>query len=438
MRAYTEIEEVNVTFLTQQCIDYALVRVTVDGCKKSMLEVAGSVRYYFEKSGIHDYANQLKGQEHKVTLSSFIWDGSFAYLTKTSLFRCETASGDSCIWTDGMEKYCKPNDILALIYYSKRLHIINLTRIDVQSICTSEIHTPLKHFINSAHRHVRAASEEIADFMQLTVGWHPYDKKSKLTPVQEIARILPGIKVNSSNFPTYKGIELRNKLDGRTTFDPFSRYLFTQAPDWKSSQLHSAKEIVNVYGFCRDRKKRHLDNTMSCLTLNSQNLGLTLYPDKDILAIEEKKPKVGPNNTVTYTKVADVAFWQLSVLRNCLLSEFHEAFCFYIWRGDVRGCRCWTSASITHSKNPIVSQLDYLLETGYITVEMVQPRSDRNSYKFKFYLKKEAMDILFPMWSKIEICMSYPLTEEYSLFFEDGLYEKSAWQSITWRRVDPR
>lgn len=420
MRAFTDVELGNVTFLTQKCIDYTFVRVTESGYKRNMLEATGTMRYYFEKSGIHDYANQLKGEEHKVSLPSLIWNDSSATLTMTSLFRSETESGDPCIWPDGMEKYCKPDDILALIYYSKRLHIINLTRIDVEKICKSAIHTPLKHFVDSAHRHVRAASEEIADSLQLTAGWHPYDKINELTPVQEIARILPGIKVNSSNYPTYKGIELRDKLDGRTTFDTFSEYLFTQAPDWESSHLHSAKEIVNVYGFCRDRKKRH-QNTMSCLSLNSQNLGLTLYPDKDILAIEEKKPKVGRNNKVTYTKVADVAFWQLSELRNCLLREFHEAFCFYIWSAEVRGCRCWTSTSALHSKNPIVSQFDYLLETGYITVEMRQPRPSCDSYKFKFKLKKEAKGILFPKWSQIEICMSYPLIEEYSPFFEDGL-----------------
>ena len=86
------------------------------------------MRQYFKDKGMHNYENQDQGQIYKVVLDSCILDESSAFQTNVSLYRPETKKGDPRIWVSKLTKYCEPDDILMMIYYSKKLFVVNLTK----------------------------------------------------------------------------------------------------------------------------------------------------------------------------------------------------------------------------------------------------------------------------------------------------------------------
>lgn len=399
MRAFTGFEEKNLTFLTQKSIEYTLVQITATGYKKSILDATEPMRQYFLDRGMHDYSAQLQGQEHKVYQTSFILDDTSAFPTSTSLYRPETKKGDPRIWTNNLKKYCQPDDILVMIYFSAKLYIINLTHIDFVKVCQSAIITPLKDLIDSIHTDVMSVSDELTGMLrEIAKDWHPVETTGD-TAIGRTIETLLGIEMNSSKLPDYKGIELKSFREKRPSI---KKNLFTQVPDWKNSHLKSAKEIVKKYGYLRDGKLTY-QNTLTCLSPNSQNLGLTLYLPQDILAIEEKKEKAGRNLEITYPKVADVALWQLPVLHQRLLSKHHETFWIEVESKMENGTEMFRPTIVEHTKNPIVSQFDNLLDTGYITVDLLLSRPSGNGDTIAFKLKKKAAPMLFPNSSMIQL-----------------------------------
>ena len=172
-------------------------------------------------------------------------------------------------------------------------------------------------------------------------------------------------------------------------------------PDWELSQLKSGAEIVEKYGYMSGGIKSYR-NTLYCKAPNSQNLRLNMnYPD-DLLEIEEDKI-LGENQ---FKKVADVAVWSLQTLHECLLTKHHETFWIEVdTRIGDQGQEQFMFNKIEHTRNPIVSQFDILLEQSMITVDLLlgRPKVDLETGKPKkggdavsFKIKKSAAGLLFP------------------------------------------
>lgn len=125
------------------------------------------------------------------------------------------------------------------------------------------------------------------------------------------------------------------------------------------------------------------------------------YPD-DLLEIEEDKI-IGENQ---YKKIADVAVWRLQTLHECLLTKHHETFWIEVdTRIGDQGQEQFMFNKIEHTRNPIVSQFDILLEQSMITVDLLlgRPKVDLETGKPKkggdavsFKIKKSAAGLLFP------------------------------------------
>lgn len=397
MRPFNEFEENNLTFLAQKSIEFTLVQITATGYKKSILDATEPMRQYFKDKGMHNYENQAQGQIYKVVLDSCILDESSAFQTNVSLYRPETKKGDPRIWVSKLTKYCEPDDILMMIYYSKKLFVVNLTKTDIKKVCSYSIMTPLKKLISAFHLEVMGVSLELTDKLrELAKRWHSADILADTGVGRAIENLL-GIEMNSSKLPDYKGIELKSFRDKRPNI---RSTLFCQVPDWRISRLKSAKEIVKEYGYTREGVLTY-QNTLYCTKLNSQNLGLTLYQLDELLAIEEKEIRLTKEGFTKYSKVTDVALWRLPILHDRLLEKHHETFWIEVESVENKGKEFFRPILVEHTKNPVVAQFDNLLETGYISVDLLLSRPSGNGDTIAFKINKKARPMLFPESEKI-------------------------------------
>ena len=397
MRAFNEFEIKNIKYLTQKNIEFTLVHITATGYKKSILDATDPMRQYFKECGMHDYSLQLQGQDHKVLKTTVILDETSAYNTSTSLYRPETKKGDPRIWANNLKKYCEPNDILLMTYFNDKLYIVNLSKVDIVCTCDSSIITPLKELVVDSNAVAMGIANELTGLLRdIAQEWHPAEVLADTGIGRAIESIL-GIDMNSSKLPDYKGIELKSYRDKRPQI---RATLFCQVPDWKNSHLKSAKEIVAKYGYLRENSKGELvrtyQNTLNCIAPNSHNLGMTLYPLDKILAIEEKKGKINKDNEMVFRKVADVALWQLPLLHARLLEKHHETFWIEVESKIEKGREYFRPTIVEHTKNPVVSQFDTLLDSGYITVDLLLSRPEGSGDTIAFKIKKNARPMLFP------------------------------------------
>ena len=404
MRSFNKFEENNLKFLTQKNIEYTLVQITETGYKKSILDATDTMRQYFKTVGMHDYSLQPQGQDNKVIQSTTILDEISMYPTSTSLYRPETKKGDPRVWTNNLKRHCLPNDILLMLYYKEKLYVVNLTQVDIEKTCNSVIITPLKDLIKDVNAEAMSVANELTDLLRdVAKEWHPAEVLADTGVGRAIENIL-GIEMNNSKQPDYKGIELKSYREKR----PGVRaVLFSQVPDWKNSRMKSAKEIVAQYGYMKPNDAGQMvktyQNTLTCAAPNSQNLGMTLYLTDEILAIEEKKAKMGINNITTYLKVTDVALWQLPILHQRLLEKHHETFWIEVESRVDGNQELFRPTLVEHTKNPVVSQFDNLLDAGYITVDLLLSRPSGNGDTISFKMNKKAIPMLFPESEQINL-----------------------------------
>lgn len=205
--------------------------------------------------------------------------------------------------------------------------------------------------------------------------------------------------MNSSREPDYHGIELKSSRNPRNR-----KNLFCKVPDWDISRIKGVSEFIDSYGYMGEDGMKVYRNTISCKSLNSQNLRLNVNYVADLLEMEEdiRRPK-------GWLKVADVVVWRLQTLHKALLSKHHETFWITVDNVlDEDGCELFRLKYIEHTKNPIIPQFDILLEQGLITVDFLLGRSKVNLLTGKrtggdtvsFKLKTGAEGLLFPAVEK--------------------------------------
>ena len=399
MRPFTPFEKRNMEYLVNNNIKFTQVQITATGLKKSILDATTPMRAYFKENNVHDYELQPKGQDYKITIPTHILTGFKDIVTQTSLYRPETKDGDPRLWIYRLKETTEADDIHAIIAMNpKELYVINLTKVDIIKCCETSIENPVRDLVYMLSLCADMVSEELlAMLMDYQNQWIDTDLRADTAIGRQVEALL-GIEMNASREPDYKGIELKSFRSQRPSI---KKNLFCKVPDWDISYLKSGAEIVEKYGYMSQGIKSYR-NTLYCKSPNSQNLRLNMnYPD-NLLEIEEDKiiePEV-------FKKVADVAVWRLQTLHQCLLTKHHETFWIEVdTRIGDRGQEQFMFNKIEHTRNPIVSQFDILLEQSMITVDLLlgRPKVDLETGKPKkggdavsFKIKKNAAGLLFP------------------------------------------
>jgi len=390
MRLLNDFEEQNLKALTEHSVSLTLIEPTVTGLKKSIMDATGSVRNYLKKNGFHDYGLQSQGPEHKIMIDGIIYEDHITYNTKTSLYRPKTKKGDPRIWFSGLTKHSNANDILGLICFDAEIHILNLSQLRIGELLNSKIINPIQELVQEINGVENAIANELL-FKLRKIAISPIP--SLLDADTSVGRTLEtalNIPINSSKAPDYKGIELKSfraKKGNR-------KNLFAQVPNWKLSKFKSSAEILDAFGYWREEDYK-LYCTVSGITTNSQ--GLSLKVDTDINQLIENSNNTG---------VGDFVVWTLDKLHERLLEKHKETFWVAADTLSIGGKEHFLYKEVEHTKRPIVSQFDILLEQGVITLDHLIKRNSKGSVVEKgplFKIKPNSLDMLFPPSSKYQL-----------------------------------
>lgn len=199
-----------------------------------------------------------------------------------------------------------------------------------------------------------------------------------------------GIDINSSKQPDYKGIELKSFRSSRKN----RKNLFAQVPDWSLSKFKSSAEILDAFGYHR-KDDFKLNCTVSAITQNSQGLSLRLDSDIKQLIENSDNPEIG-----------DFVVWTLDKLHKRLLQKHRETFWVEAESTSIDGIEHFQYSIVEHTKKPIVSQFDLLIDQGIITLDHLIKRNSRGAVVEKgplFKIKPSGLDLLFPPSEKYNL-----------------------------------
>ena len=382
MRPFTEFEQKNLKFLVNHNIKFTQVEITPTGLKKGILDSTAPMRAYFMENAIHNYADQLQGQEHKALYKAAILTESKIKNTTASFYRPNTKKGDPRMWIYGFSSFTEGNDIHVLFKYEETLFTINITRIDIEKCYDSVIVTPLQEVLKAINQEGNAVSLELLNkFRSVSGQWFESEVLADTGIGRSIESFL-GINMNSDKTPDYKGIELKSHREKRSSQ---KNVLFTQTPDWDISALKSSREIVAKYGYLTEDGKKTYQNTAQCAPPNSQGLFLNVNQLEALLELQAQK-----------SRVEDVAVWRLLKLHQRLTTKHHETFWIEVENAIHDNKEYFCYKQIEHTRNPNVGQFDVLIEQNLITVDLLLCRPSGHGDTYSFKIKKKGMPLLFP------------------------------------------
>lgn len=390
MRQFNAFEERNVGFLVNKQVEFATIQITETGLRKSIMDATAPARAYLLEKGIHNYTNQPQGPDNKRLIKTLILTETEAIETQSSLYRPITKKGDPRIWVYKINKYISADEIFALIAYEHRLYIINLSQIDIEKVFSSYIENPIRDLITAIHGIATSVSDELLGMIRDRMSdWIPSELLAD-TGIGRTVETLLNIPMNDSQQPDYKGIELKSKREKAKV----RSNLFTQSPNWSLSRLKSGREIVERYGYISNGyNHKALHVTLSALKPNPQGMGLNVNFDKDWL--EANEYCLTANDKGIYEKLSDISVWRLVDLHKRLITKHHETFWIDVDSTIHGNQEYFRVTTIAHTKNPIPSQFDTLLEQGKITVDFLLCRdSGGDTYSFKVGSKDR--HLLFP------------------------------------------
>lgn len=384
MRKLTDSEREKIKLLTKNQVSLTLIEPTKTGLKKSIMDATGSVRNYLKGEKIHDYELQNQGAESKIMIPTVIHTGFKIIKSKASLYRPLTKKGDPRIWFYGLTKVAAPNDIIAISYYNDNFQVFNLTKLDVRELISTAIKNPFQELINSINETKNEVAFELLGMLRKIASAGPIPSMVDAdTSVGRTLETALGIDINSSKQPDYKGIELKSFRNNRTN----RKNLFAQVPDWNLSKFKSSAEILDNFGYERDNDFK-LYCTVSAITTNSQGLNLRIDNDIKQLIESSDKPEVG-----------DFVVWSLDKLHNRLKSKHKETFWVEAESIRINNHEHFQYKLVEHTKKPITSQFDLLIDQGIITLDHLIKRNSKGKVVEKgplFKIKSKGIELLFP------------------------------------------
>lgn len=384
MRQLSTIELERIKLLTEKSVELCLIEPTQNGLNKSIMDATGSVRDYLKTKSIHNFELQKQGQEDKVMIKASLISSFGIIPSSTSLYRPITKKGDPRIWFKELTSYAVANDILGIIAFDNELFVINITQLDLANLLDEASSNPLKELVDEINSISNEVSLELIALLNQIAARGPIPAMLNAdTAIGRTLETLLGIDINSSKKPDYKGIELKSYRDKRGN----RKNLFAQVPDWNLSNFKSSAEILNAFGYNRGDDFK-LYCTVSSLVRNSQGLKLRL--DSKINQLLENSDK---------QNLGDFVVWQLETLHNRLLEKHNETFWIAADSIYIDGKEHFQYKKAEHTKKPIVTQFDILLDQGIITLDHLIKRKNTGSVVEKgpiFKIKPNALDLLFP------------------------------------------
>lgn len=384
MRSFTITESERIKALTEKSVSLTLIEPTQTGLQKSIMDATAPVRLYLKNQNIHNYQEQELGPSHKHSIKSYLVESNRLIESTASLYRPLTKKGDPRIWFSNLNKYANQNDILGIINHLGILYVVNISRLNIKLLLEGREINPLFEIVTSIFNAENTIANELLGKLKIIAskGFIPSFLKAD-TAVGRTLETELGIYINSSKKPDYKGIELksfRNERENRKT-------LFAQVADWNLSKFKSSGEILDNFGYYRENTLK-LNCTVSTIKKNSQGLQFYLNPVLNQLIENSDNARIG-----------DFAVWALEKLHERLIEKHNETFWIAAESRKLNGIEHFRYTTAEHTKKPIVSQFDLLLEQGIITMDHLIKRYPNGRVSERgplFKIKPNSLDLLFP------------------------------------------
>lgn len=377
--------------LSSKGIEAAFIVPTNTGIDKSIMDATDHVRSYFLEIGFHDYSEQAQGIiEYK---KCNVVTDTEVYETKVSLYRPESKNGDPRIWIYGLKKYAEANNLIALVVFKGELYAINCSLYNLEQILNSS-DLPLYHFSGSNSVDMAVPNELLQKLKVIYSLGFVDSMRSGATGVGYTLETLLGITANSRKAPDYKGIEIKStRLEGKKRAGASAlNTMFSKKPDWSISP-YSAEEILQSFGY-KNAEKNRLQLYCSIFASEENTLGFSLDSGVERLSITHKNANKSECGR-------DVMRWVMEEVRESFSDKHRETFWVGAINKRINGKEEFRYTTVRHTKKPLISTFDRLLETGGIGIDLTM--SERSSGKgvrdhgYLFRVKRNSFDELLPL-----------------------------------------
>jgi len=393
LRQLTDIERQRMKRLTAESVDITLLQPTWTALDKGYMDATAPVRNYLKENDLHDYEVQGRGaRENGVKIDAFLISEQGQIKAPASLYKPKakpTKDGDPRIWFSKLHHHTKPDDMLAVTEHDGQLAVINLTQVDIAHVLDVQQSGPLWDILKDIGSEATEIADELLGRLRQIVarGYVPSIMETRAdTAIGRTLEAALGIEMNARQEPDYKGIELKSYRRKKKSQEN-RKQLFTKVPNWEISKFNSMTDVLDAFGYYRDGRDR-LNCTVSATNTNSQGLTFQLDEKAGIL-----------NEVSTTTDHGAFASWYLSDLREILKAKHAETF----WVGakvhPIEGREHFEFMDVIHTRKPIASQFDILVEQGEITMDHMMKRVDSGRAHERgpsFKIGAGSLDLLFP------------------------------------------
>ncbi|MFG6611901.1 MvaI/BcnI family restriction endonuclease [Sulfitobacter sp. 1A12057] len=390
LRPLTDTERRRIKRLTAESVDITLIQPTRTGLEKSILDATAPVRNFLRVRDIHDYELQGQGAtEHGVKIEAVLMDERSATRSIASLYRPKTKAGDPRVWFTKLPAYADPDDMLAITAREGRLMVVNLTKVDIDHVLDVQQSGALWELLSQVDAEATEVANELLERLRAIArtGLVPSVMDARAdTAIGRTLETALGIAINSAKEPDYKGIEIKSYRRARGSREN-RKTLFAQVPNWDISKFKSSREILDNFGYWREPDFK-LYCTVSTRTSNSQGLSFALDDKAGLL-----------NEVSDQREIGAFASWHLKDLRESLAKKHNETFWVSADVQEVEGRDHFRFRDVIHTRKPIASQFDILIEQGEITMDHLIKRNAKGRVSEKgplFKINSPSLELLFP------------------------------------------
>ena len=363
-RPLTSLESDNLVCLNQTGLQSVLLLLTDTGIAKSILDATDPIRRLFQNRGIHDYSQQMQGEQSKRMITASIVTDAEVVPVRLSLYRPETKEGDPRMWFYGLKSFADGGDVCAIFIHADSPVLLNLSRSYLAKNINDREHSFIAKYITKLSEGETSKASELVENLRVIAarGLLKSVGHGATTIGMSIEAAL-GIAANSSKKPDYHGIELKSGRSSLSGAKKNRTTLFACVPNWTLSNAKSSKEILDRFGYSRGGQFK-LYCTVSSLTPNSQGLVFELEQAKRWLC-----------EVFTRGQPRNVAIWDFDRLERSLLQKHKETFWITARSHTIKGVEHFELKSIQHTRNPNILQLFRMLEDGSITMDHLIKRT---------------------------------------------------------------
>lgn len=390
LRQLTDIERQRLRRLSAESVEVTLVQPTRTGLEKSILDATAPIRNYLRDNNIHDYAGQNQGPENRVRVKANLFSELLMLPSKASLYRPNAKKGDPRIWFTNLAEYAQPDDMVAIAAHDGQLALVNLTRVDLDRVLDEYQRGALWDLIQEIKGTANLISDELLARLRVIAKAGTLPSIMAGPADTAIGRTLEdalGIRMNANRAPDYKGIELKAYRRAASASRENRKTLFAKVPNWDISKFKSSAEILDAFGYKREKDFK-LYCTMSTQKANSQGLIFKFNTSGEQL-----------DECSTKSEIGAFASWLMDDLKKCLVEKHNETFWIGAKSHQIGGKEHFDFLDVRHTRKPITSQFDILIEQGEITMDHLIKRNDKGRVTEKgplFKINTGALDLLFP------------------------------------------